>query len=91
MCEGGPPVLSLGRLAELWRVIRMCEGGPPVLSLGRLAELCRAIRMFECAPSTSRLLQLRDACTRGCLIFDYCRLGLGIVRTMRAGFPAAIE
>jgi hypothetical protein len=28
MCEGGPPALSLGRLAELWRVIRMCEGGP---------------------------------------------------------------
>ena len=26
MCEGGPPSLSLGRLAELWRVIRMCEG-----------------------------------------------------------------
>ena len=24
MCEGGPPSLSLGRLAELWRVIRMC-------------------------------------------------------------------
>ena len=57
MCEGEPPSLSLGRLAELspspwlrrtrWRVIRMCEGGPPALSLGRLAELCRAIRMFE--------------------------------------------
>jgi hypothetical protein len=27
MCEGDPPLLSLGRLAELWRVIRMCEGG----------------------------------------------------------------
>ena len=69
MCECGPPLLSLGRLAELWRVIRMCEGGPP----------------------TSRLPQLRDALTRGCVIFDYCRLGLGSVRTIRAGFPAAIE
>jgi len=51
-CEcsrGDPQSLSLGRLAELCRVIRMCEGGPPPLSLGRLAELWRAIRMFECA------------------------------------------
>jgi len=47
--------------------------------------------MFECAPSTSRLPQLRDALTRGCLTFDYCRLGLGIVPTIRAGLPAAIE
>jgi hypothetical protein len=28
MFECGPPSLCLGRLAELWRVIRMCEGGP---------------------------------------------------------------
>ena len=38
MCEGGPPSLSLGRLAELspsprlrrtrWRVIKMCECCP---------------------------------------------------------------
>ena len=26
MFECDPPSLSLGRLAELWRVIRMCEG-----------------------------------------------------------------
>lgn len=28
MCEGDPPSLSLGRLAELRRVIRMFECGP---------------------------------------------------------------
>jgi hypothetical protein len=48
----------------------MFECDPPSFCLGRLAELCRAIRMFKCAPSTSRLPQLRDALTRGCLIFD---------------------
>jgi len=48
MCESGPPSLSLGRLTELWRVIRMCEGGPPALSLGRLAERWRVIRMWPC-------------------------------------------
>ena len=58
----------------------------------------------ECAPSTSRipgpdkgtgqapkLAGGRAALTRGCLIFDYCRLGLGSVRTTRAGLPAATE
>jgi len=28
MFEGDPPSLSLGRLAELWRVTRMCECDP---------------------------------------------------------------
>ena len=32
-----------------------------------------------------------DALTRGCLIFDYESLGLGIVPTTRAGLPTAIE
>jgi len=52
MYECDPPSLSLGRLAELWRVIRMYECGPPLLSLGRLAELWRVIRMCECDPTT---------------------------------------
>ena len=81
----------------------MCEGGPPVLSLGRLAELCMAIRMFEWAPSTllTRFAEeLRRALERGLLTsraqrterkIGYWRLGLGSVRTMRAGLPAAIE
>lgn len=33
MFECDPPSLSLGRLDEHWRVIRMCEGGPTMSCL----------------------------------------------------------
>jgi len=36
MCEGGPPALSIGRLVELWRVVRMCPFHvPPPAVAGR--------------------------------------------------------
>ena len=34
MCEGGPPSLSLGRLAELCRAIRMFECAKAVVAKG---------------------------------------------------------
>ena len=43
MCEGGPPSLSLGRLAELCRVIRMFEWAPSTLLTRFAEELRRAL------------------------------------------------
>jgi hypothetical protein len=131
MFEGGPPALSLGRLAA---ALEGCKNvpllRPAATGLGPLelvplhsprplryplwglrigclrtraiapAYLGHSLRdgvTFRFRGGIQRALtricapQLRDARTRGCLIFAYWRLGLGNVRTTRAGFPAAIE